>query len=193
MGFEVNRLTQKELSKNDLNKFDAIITGVRAYNTKDWLANDYDKLMSYVEQGGNLIIQYNTNNFISSVASKIGPYKFSISRNRVTDENATITILKPDHPVLNFPNQVNQDDFKGWIQERSVYDAADWDKDKFETILSMNDPGEKPDEGSLIIAKHGKGFFTYTGLVFFRELPAGVPGAYRLLANLIALNRKKAF
>ncbi len=193
MGYEVNRLTKKELLKNDLSKFDAIIAGVRAYNTLDWLGNDYDKLMSYVEQGGNFIVQYNTINFISSVTSKIGPYKFTISRNRVTDENATVNILKPDHPALNFPNQITQDDFKGWIQERSVYDAADWDKDKFETILSMNDPGEKPDEGSLIVAKYGKGYFTYTGLVFFRELPAGVAGSYRLLANLIALNRKKAF
>jgi len=192
MGFEVNRLNLKEISKNPLDKFDAIIVGVRAYNTLDWLPNYYDKLMKYVENGGNLIVQYNTANFISSVRSKIGPYDFTISRNRVTDENATVTFLKPEHPALNFPNKINQDDFKGWIQERSIYDGVDT-TGKFEKILAMNDPGEKPDDGSLLIAKYGRGYFTYTGLVFFRELPAGVPGAYRLLANLIALNRKKAF
>ena len=192
MGFEVNRLNQKEISKNPLDKFDAIIVGVRAYNTIDWLGNYYDKLMKYVENGGNLIVQYNTNNFISNVRSKMGPYDFTITRNRVTDENATVTFLIPEHPALNFPNKINQDDFKGWIQERSIYDAVD-SAGKFEKILAMNDPGEKPDDGSLLIAKYGRGYFTYTGLVFFRELPAGVPGAYRLLANLIALNRKKAF
>ena len=192
MGFEVNRLNQKEISKNPLDKFDAIIVGVRAYNTLDWLGNYYEKLMKYVENGGNLIVQYNTSNFISNVRSKMGPYDFTISRNRVTDENATVTFLKPEHPALNFPNKINQDDFKGWIQERSIYDAIDT-SGKFEKILAMNDPGEKPDDGSLLIAKYGRGYFTYTGLVFFRELPAGVPGAYRLLANLIALNRKKAF
>ncbi len=192
MGYEVNRLNLKEISKNPLDKFDAIIVGVRAYNTLDWIGSYYDKLMKYVEQGGNLIVQYNTNNFISNVRSKIGPYDFTITRNRVTDENAPVTFLKPEHPVLNFPNKISQDDFEGWIQERSIYDAADT-TGKFEKILAMNDPGEKPDDGSLLIAKYGRGYFTYTGLVFFRELPAGVPGAYRLLANLIALNRKKAF
>ena len=192
MGYEVNRLNQKEMAKNPLDKFDAIIVGVRAYNTLDWLGIYYDKLMKYVENGGNLIVQYNTSNFISNVRSKIGPYDFTISRNRVTDENATVTFLKPEHPALNFPNKINQDDFKGWIQERSIYDAIDT-TGKFEKIFAMNDPGEKPDDGSLLIAKYGRGYFTYTGLVFFRELPAGVPGAYRLLANLIALNRKKAF
>lgn len=193
IGYEVTMLTDKELSKNNLEKFDAIITGVRAYNTNEWMGKYYNKLMRYVNDGGNLIVQYNTSNFISSVSSKIGPYKFDISRTRVTDENAAITFLKPEHPVLNFPNKITSDDFRGWIQERSIYHASNWDKEKFETIFSMGDPGEKADEGSLIIAKHGKGFFSYTGIVFFRELPAGVPGAYRLLANLIALNKKKGF
>jgi hypothetical protein len=143
-----------------------------------------------VNDGGNLIVQYNRN---LSTSAKIGPYPFAISGNRVTDENAEVTFLKPDHPVMNFPNKITQDDFKGWIQERSIYHASNFDRTKFETIFSMHDPGENNDDGSLIIAKYGSGFFTYTGLVFFRELPAGVPGAYRLLANIIALNRKKAF
>ncbi len=192
MGYDVNMLSLKELSKNDLSKFDAIITGVRAYNTNDWMNNYYDKLMKYVEQGGNLIVQYNTNNFLGGVRAKIGPYPFVINRNRITDENAVVTILKPEHPVFNFPNKINDDDFKGWIQERSIYHGTD-STGKFEKLISMNDPGENPDDGSLLVAKYGRGYFTYTGLVFFRELPAGVPGAFRLLANLIALNRKKAF
>ncbi len=192
MGYKVTLLSQKEISKNPLDKFDAIIVGVRAYNTIEWLGNYYDKMMKYVEDGGNLIVQYNTNNFLGGVRSKIGPYNFAITRNRVTDENAPVTFLKPEHPVLNFPNKITTEDFKGWVQERSIYDAAD-SSGKFDRILAMNDPGEKPDDGSLIISKYGKGYFTYTGLVFFRQLPAAVPGAYRLLANLVALNRKKAF
>lgn len=192
MGFEVTIMGDKELSRNNLQQFDAIITGVRAYNTNDWMGNHYDKLMSYVENGGNLIVQYNTSNFISNVKSKMGPYDFEISRTRITDENAIVNFLKPGHPVLNFPNKITADDFKGWVQERSIYHAEKWNSN-FETIFSMSDPGEKPDEGSLVISKYGKGYFSYTGIVFFRELPAGVTGAYRLLANLIALNKKKAF
>ncbi len=192
MGYEVTLLTDKELSRNNLQQFDAIISGVRAYNTNDWLGKYYDKLMNYVNNGGNYIVQYNTNNFLGTVKSKMGPYNFEISRTRITDENSPVKFLKPDHAVLNFPNKITPDDFNGWVQERSIYHAAKWDSN-FETILSLNDPGEPADEGSLVIAKYGKGYFTYTGLVFFRELPAGVPGAYRLLANLIALNKKKAF
>lgn len=192
MGFEVTLLTEKELSKNSLEKFDAILTGVRAYNTNEWMNKYYNKLMKYVNEGGNLIIQYNTSSNLGPVRSKIGPYHFSINRNRVTDETAKVTLLKPEHPVFNFPNKITDEDFKGWIQERSIYHASDT-TGKYEKLIGMADPGEKSDDGSLIIAKYGKGWFTYTGLVFFRELPAGVPGAYRLLANIIALNKKKAF
>lgn len=192
MGYEVTLLTSKELSKNGLDKYDAIITGVRTYNTHDWMNNHYDKLMKYVSEGGNLIVQYNTSNQIGPVRAKIGPYNFDITRNRVTDENAKVTLLKPEHPVFNFPNKITDEDFKGWIQERSIYHASDT-SGKYEKLIGMNDPGEKSDEGSLIVTKYGKGWFTYTGIVFFRELPAGVPGAYRLLANIIALNKKKGF
>ncbi|HZF63268.1 MAG TPA: PIG-L family deacetylase [Chitinophagaceae bacterium] len=190
MGFEVTLLSEKELSRHPLSQYDAIISGVRAYNTNEWLSNHYDQLMKYVEDGGNFIVQYNTSNQIGSVRSKIGPYNFGISRTRVTDENATVSFVNPAHSVLNVPNKINEQDFAGWVQERSIYHATDWDKN-FEPILTISDPGEQPDAGSLIIARHGKGFFTYTGLVFFRQLPAGVPGAYRLLANLIALNQKQ--
>ncbi|HYK56992.1 MAG TPA: PIG-L family deacetylase, partial [Flavisolibacter sp.] len=192
MGYEVTLLTNKELARNNLQQFDAIIAGVRAYNTNEWLNNYYEKLMKYVADGGNLIVQYNTSSNIGPVKAKMGPYDFTISRNRITDENALVTFLKPEHPVLNFPNKITQNDFKGWVQERSIYHAANLDSN-YQTILRMNDPNEAPDDGSLIVAPYGKGFFTYTGLVFFRELPAGVPGAYRLLANIIALNRKKEF
>ncbi|MBL7725715.1 MAG: PIG-L family deacetylase [Chitinophagaceae bacterium] len=192
MGYEVSLLTDKELSRNNLGQFDAIITGVRAYNTHEWMNKHYEKLMKYVHEGGNLVVQYNTSNQIGPVRAKIGPYNFNITRTRVTDENAPVTLLKPEHPVFNFPNKIGEDDFKGWIQERSIYHATDT-SGKFEKLVSMADPGEKADEGSLLVAKYGKGWFTYTGIVFFRELPAGVPGAYRLLANIIALNKKKGF
>ena len=190
MGYEVTLLSDKELQRNNLKQFDAIISGVRAYNTNEWLNNHYDKLMKYVAEGGNLIVQYNTSNQIGPVRAKIGPYNFNISRNRITDEKAAVRFALPEHQVLQFPNKITTADFDGWIQERSIYHANELDKN-FESVLSMNDPGEQPDNGSLVIAKHGKGYFTYTGLVFFRQLPAGVPGAYRLLANLIALNQKK--
>ena len=190
MGYEVTLLSDKELNRNNLQQYDAIIAGVRAYNTNDWLNSQYEKLMKYVENGGNLIVQYNTSNQIGPVRAKIGPYPFDITRTRITDENAPVTFLQADHPILNYPNKITNDDFKGWIQERSIYHAGKMDP-AFKTIISMKDPGEQEDEGSLITAKYGKGFFTYTGLVFFRELPAGVPGAYRLFANIIALNQKK--
>jgi len=192
MGYEVTLLGDKELIKNNLSQFDAIITGVRAYNTHAWMNKHFDKLMKYVNEGGNLIVQYNTSNQIGPVKAKIGPYPFAITRNRVTDENAQVRLLLPEHPVFNFPNKINADDFTGWKQERSIYHASDT-SGKFEKLIGMADPGEKSDDGSLLIARYGKGWFTYTGIVFFRELPAGVPGAYRLLANIIALNKKKGF
>ena len=137
-------------------------------------------------------MQYNTSSQIGPVKAKISPYPFTISRTRVTDENASVKVLKPEHPVMNYPNKITGSDFDAWVQERSIYHAAGWDS-RFTTIFSMADAGEKEDEGSLIIANYGKGVFVYTGLVFFRELPAAVPGAYRLLANMIALNQKKGF
>ncbi|HVG17252.1 MAG TPA: PIG-L family deacetylase, partial [Chitinophagaceae bacterium] len=170
MGYDVNMLSDKELSQNKLSQYNTIITGVRAYNTNERMNSYYDKLMKYVEEGGNLVVQYNTSNQLGPLRVRMSPYPFNISRNRVTDENAAISFLKPEHPVLNFPNKIGQDDFKGWVQERSIYHAAAADP-HFESILGMSDRGETSDNGSLIIAKHGKGYFTYTGLVFFRELP----------------------
>ncbi len=190
MGYTVVLLDEMELRRTNLESFDAIISGVRAYNTNEWLNTYHAKLMKYVSGGGNLIVQYNTSSNVGPVRAKIGPYNFNISRNRITNEKAPVVFLDEKHRVLRFPNLIKQSDFDDWVQERSIYHATGYDKN-FTPIFSMSDPGEGQDSGSLIIAKHGTGFFTYTGLVFFRELPAGVPGAYRLLANLIALNQKE--
>lgn len=186
MGYDVTLLERSDIVSDNLKKFDAIITGIRAYNVNAWLAEKHAVLMEYVKNGGNLIVQFNTNNFVGPLRSQIGPYNFSISRSRVTEENASVNFALPAHPSLNYPNKITPADFEGWVQERSVYEADQLDS-AFQTPLSMNDANEKPGKGSLVIAPHGKGNFVYTGLAFFRQLPAGVPGAYRLLANLIAL------
>jgi LmbE family N-acetylglucosaminyl deacetylase len=185
MGYKVVMLTQADLTVTNLKQFDAVITGVRAYNVNEWLTNSYDALMQYVKDGGVLLTQYNTSSQIGPVKAKISPYPFTITRNRVTDEEAAVNFLLPEHPALNYPNKITQKDFEGWVQERSIYDAEKIGNN-YQRILSMKDPNEKEQDGSLIIANYGKGRFVYTGLVFFRELPAGVPGAYRLFANLIA-------
>jgi LmbE family N-acetylglucosaminyl deacetylase len=192
MGYEVVILNAEDLILPKLASLDAVITGIRAYNVHEWLEGKYEVLMNYVKNGGNLVVQYNTSNFISSVTKKMGPYPFDISRNRVTDEKAKVEFLLPAHQVLNYPNKITAKDFDNWVQERGIY-FADKTDPAFEMPLSMADPGENAQKGSLAIANYGKGKFVYTGLVFFRELPAGVPGAYRLLANIIALNQKKGF
>jgi hypothetical protein len=142
--------------------------------------------MAYVQQGGNMIVQYNTNSRAGPLKDKIGPYPFTISRERVTNEKATITALAQEHPALNSPNKIVEKDYENWIQERSIYCATEVDS-HYVKILSMADKGDKATDGSLIITPYGKGNFVYTGIVFFRELPAGVPGAYRLMSNLISL------
>lgn len=188
MGYDVTMLDETALKMYNLKQFDAIITGIRAYNTNTWLDEYYEKLMQYVKDGGNMIVQYNTSNNIGRVKSKIGPYDFNISRNRITDENAKVNIMQPSHKVFNYPNKITQEDFNGWIQERSIYHASGWN-DNLKPLLSMADPGEAGDDGALITGKYGNGYFTYTGLVFFRQLPAAVPGALRLMANLIGMNK----
>jgi LmbE family N-acetylglucosaminyl deacetylase len=198
LGYEVTALSDDKLASENLSQYDAIITGVRAYNTNEKLLSFKQKLMDYVAAGGNLIVQYNTNSWAGPLSSDIGPYKFKITRNRITDEEAKVNFLLPNHPVLNTPNKISDKDFEGWIQERSIYHAGDWDSN-YVAPISMTDPYEmtvggispkgKPENGALIIAKHGKGNFVYTGLVFFRQLPAGIPGAYRLMVNLIELGK----
>jgi LmbE family N-acetylglucosaminyl deacetylase len=186
IGYKITMLPDDILATAELSQFDAIVTGVRAYNANEKLQLYYKKLMAYVKNGGNLIVQYNTNNRISSVPQNIGPYPFTITRERVTDENAAVTFTKANHPAFNFPNKITKVDFDNWVQERGIYFATDSAKN-YQQILSMKDPNEKPNEGSLLLAPYGKGNFVYTGLAFFRQLPAGIPGAYRLFANLISL------
>jgi hypothetical protein len=190
LGYQLTFLNDEQLTKENLNQYDAIVTGVRAYNTIDRLQVHYAKLMDYVKNGGNLIVQYNTNNRIGPVLAKIGPYPFTISRDRVADENAKVNFIKPNHPILNVPNKITNEDFTNWVQERGIYFVSERDVN-YESIFSMNDPTEKTSDGSLIYTKYGKGNFIYTGLSFFRQLPAGVPGAYRLFVNMISLSKNK--
>lgn len=187
MGCTVTLLEDKDMTPEKLKTFDAVVLGIRAYNTREALTFHQAKLMQYVEAGGNLIVQYN-NNF-DLYLDKFTPFPMKLSRTRVTDEKAEVRILLPEHPALNTPNKITEKDFAGWVQERGLYFPGEWDP-AFAAPLSMNDPGEKAANGALLIAPYGKGYYVYTGLSFFRELPAGVPGAYRLLANLISLGRK---
>lgn len=187
-GYKVEHLTDRELRGGDLRKYDAIITGIRAFNTREDLAFANDNLNEYVKSGGTWIVQYQTARGLKT--DKIGPYPFVISAERVTDEYAEARILNPDHRVVNYPNKITDSDFDNWVQERGLYFANEWDS-RFEPIISWNDPNEPPRNGGLIIAPYGEGHFVYTGISFFRELPAGVPGAYRLIANIIALNNQE--
>jgi len=187
MGYEVTPLTGADLTTNGLKDFDAVVIGVRAFNVRNDLVPNLPVLFAYVEAGGNVIEQYNRPGRDLD-SEQIAPYSLHLSGDRVTDETATMTFLAPDHPVLNTPNKITQADFDGWVQERGIYFPNEWDE-HFTPILACNDPGESPLKGSLLVARYGKGYFVYTGLVFFRELPAGVPGAYRLFANLVSLGK----
>lgn len=187
MGYEVHLLGEQDITPAGLARFDAIIAGVRAYNLHHWLPAKYDVLMNYIKQGGNYIVQYNQRNLVTT---NIGPYPFTISSTRVTDEVAAVRFAMPDAPLLNYPNKIGAKDFDDWIQERSTYHAQTTDA-HYSAPLGMHDPNEAENTGSLITAAYGKGNFIYAGLVFFRQLPAGVPGAYRLMANLIALPKNK--
>ncbi len=183
IGYQVSTLTENEILTGNLSVYDAIIVGVRAFNINNRLFLEQPKLLEYVKNGGNMLVQYNTTSAL--VTNQVGPYPFRVVNSRVTDENAPVTILDPADPVLNYPNKITSQDFKGWIQERGIYFPTDIDP-KYRTVLQMNDPGEQPNKGALLVADYGKGRFVYTSLVFFRELPAGVPGAYRLFVNLIS-------
>ncbi|SDE53260.1 N-acetylglucosaminyl deacetylase, LmbE family [Mucilaginibacter pineti] len=183
VGYDVHMLSESEIMNTDLSVYDAIITGVRAYNVNERLTYEQPKLMDYVKNGGNLVVQYNNN--AGLVVKQIGPYPFRVVNQRVTDEDAAITILDQQNPVLNYPNKITQDDFKSWIQERGLYYVSDIDP-QYKAVFQMNDKGEAPLNGALITGDYGKGRFVYTSLAFFRELPAGVPGAYRLFVNLLS-------
>jgi LmbE family N-acetylglucosaminyl deacetylase len=186
MGYDVTMLGGDDLTTNRLKDFDAVVIGVRAFNVRTDLAAKMPALFAFVESGGTLIEQYNRPNDLKT--DKLAPYDLHLSGDRVTDENAAVTFLAPEHPVLNAPNKITPADFDGWVQERGIYFPNHWD-DHFTPILACNDAGESPLKGGLLVAQYGKGYFIYTGLVFFRELPAGVPGAYRLFANLVSLGK----
>ena len=190
VGYDVRILGDDVLREGGagLAGFDAIVVGVRAFNTSERVRAAHDTLMKYVEAGGTLVVQYNTNSRLGPLTTPVGPHPFEISHDRVTDETAPVTFSDLAHPAVSIPNRITGLDFEGWVQERGLYFAGKWDP-RYQTVLSMNDPGEKPLTGSLLWAKHGKGTFVYTGLAFFRQLPAGVPGAYRLFANLVAGGR----
>ncbi len=187
MGYDVTLLTGDDLTTNRLKDFDAVVIGVRAFNVRTDLVSHLPALFAYVEAGGNVIEQYNRPGR-DLKTDQLAPYSLHISGERVTDETAPVTFLAPDHPVLNTPNKITSADFDGWIQERGIYYPDEWD-DHFTPILACSDPGEAPLKGGLLVASYGKGHFVYTGLVFFRQLPAGVPGAYRLFANLVSLGK----
>ncbi len=190
LGYVVTTLTGADLTPEKLRGLDAVVIGVRAFNERTDLATNFPALLAWVEQGGTVIAQYNRPNGLRT--QDLGPYPLSIQGQapplRVTDENAPVTFLLPDHPALNVPNKITAADFAGWVQERGAYFASQWDE-RYAAPLAMSDPGETQPNSSLLIAKHGNGYYVYTSLAFFRQLPAGVPGAYRLFANLVSLGK----
>lgn len=186
IGYSVTTIDPSNISAENLQNFDAIVVGIRAYNTVPELTFAQPALNKYVENGGTLIVQYNTSRGL--VTENLAPYELKLSRDRVTDEFSEVKILAPENPVLNTPNKITQTDFEGWVQERGLYFPDEWAKE-FTPILGMHDKGEKMTKGSLLVAKYGKGYYIYTGLSFFRELPAGVPGAYRLFANMLSIGK----
>jgi LmbE family N-acetylglucosaminyl deacetylase len=183
IGYEVTLLTDADLERGDFARYDAIVTGVRAYNTRKRLKLAQPKLLEYVNNGGTLVVQYNT--LQELLIESPGPYPFKITSDRVTVEEAPVRFIHPDHPLLNTPNKITAADFNGWVQERGLYFTNNWDP-RYETVLATNDPGESEKEGGELYARYGKGVYIYTSFSWFRQLPAGVPGAYRLFANLVS-------
>lgn len=184
MGYEVTVIKPEEITKEKLANFNVVITGIRAYNMVPALAFRQNILLDFVKEGHTMIVQYNTLDDL--VTGNIAPFPLKLSRDRVTEENAKVTFLTPNHPVLNYPNKITSRDFEGWKQEQGLYYPNEWDN-AFTPILASNDKGETEKKGALLIAKYGKGYYIYTGLSFFRELPEGVPGAFRLMANMISI------
>lgn len=190
MGAEVTLLDSRELLQGDLSRFDAIVTGVRAWNNRGDLRAAHQRLRDFAREGGAVVVQYNIQDgvFFGSEAGSLknlGPLPLRIGRERVTVEEAPVRFLLPDHPLLHAPNRITLADFENWVQERGLYFASEWDPG-YDALLELSDPGEQPLRGSLLAARTGKGIYIITSLSFFRQLPAGVPGAYRLFANLVS-------
>lgn len=186
MGYDVTLITDEMLESNNLSRFDAIITGVRAYNTRERLKYAQAKLLDYVKNGGTLIQQYNV--AFGLQTQELGPYPFRLSQDRITDEDAKMNFVNPQHHLLNSPNKITNKDFDGWVQERGLYFADQWNE-KYSTVFSGHDKNEKELAGSTLYTEYGKGVFIYTGLSFFRQLPAGVPGAYKIFINMISAGK----
>lgn len=187
IGYKVTVLKPDAITPETLQNFDAVVIGIRAYNTVESLKFKQKSLFDFVKQGGNLIVQYNTNSDL--ILDQLAPYPLTLSRDRVTDENSEVKIIDINNELLNYPNKIDQNDFKGWVQERGLYFPNKWST-AFTPVLSMHDKNEAPKEGSLLIAKYGKGYYIYTGLSFFRELPEGVAGAFRLFANMLSVGKE---
>ena len=187
MGIDVTMLDADMLATGDLSQFDTIVVGIRASETRpDFVANN-GRVLQYVERGGTLIVQYQQGEYIER---NMAPYPVSQKGNpRVTDETAAVKILAPGHPVFTFPNRITADDFNGWVQERNLYAFADFDRRRYTPLLESADPGEPAQQGGELYAEVGKGRYVYTAYAWFRQLPAGVPGAYRQFANLISLSK----
>ena len=190
IGYTVHTIDPNAIGNGTLKKYDAVVVGIRAYNVVPELKFKQKFLLDYVKEGGNLVIQYNTAGRWDKAYEDIAPYKLKLSRDRVTDENSDVEILAKDHALVNFPNIIDETDFDGWVQERGLYFPNEW-ADEFTPILSMNDQGEDAKQGSLLVAPYGEGHYIYSGLSFFRELPAGVSGAYKLFANMLSIGKEQ--
>jgi hypothetical protein len=185
VGYDVTFITDDDLDRGDFAKYDAIVTGVRAYNTRPRIRLAQPKLMEYVKNGGTLVVQYNSTSPQPLLIDVPGPYPFKVSNDRVTVEEAPVRFVHPDSPLLNTPNKITAGDFSNWVQERGLYFVRDWDA-QYQTVLASNDPGESEKEGGELFAHYGKGAFIYTSYAWFRQLPAGVPGAYKMFVNLVS-------
>jgi len=184
VGFSIDDVDDEALRTGDLGRYTAIVIGIRAYNARPAVRAAHARLMAYAERGGTLIVQYNT----LALDGPIGPFGLELGHSRITDETAAPSFLDPTDPLLVIPNRITAADFDGWVQERGLYFASKWDA-HYHPVLRFSDPQEAPLDGAVVVARHGKGRYIYTGLSLFRQLPAGVPGAYRLLANLIGGGR----
>jgi hypothetical protein len=187
-GLRVESLPVRAGGLPPLDAFRAIVVGVRAFNARPELHAELPRLLAWVERGGVLVVQYQTHSRIAPLVGPIGPGRIELDRGRVTDEAAPVTLRMPEHPVFTTPHAITDADFAGWVQERGLYFAESWDE-TWTPLLSMADPGEEAQDGALLVARHGEGMVVYTGLSFFRQLPAGVPGAWRLFVNLLSLGR----
>ncbi|MEA2165118.1 MAG: hypothetical protein QOK37_3245 [Thermoanaerobaculia bacterium] len=185
VGYDVTLLTDDDLDRGDFAKYDAIVTGVRAYNARPRMRLAHPKLMEYVKNGGTLVVQYNSTNPQPLLVDVPGPYPFKVTTERVTVEEAPVRFVHPESPLLNTPNKITQADFNNWVQERGLNFVKDWDP-QYQTVLSSNDPKEPEKEGGELYAHYGKGTFIYTSYAWFRQLPAGVPGAYKMFVNLVS-------